>query len=1239
MILGLPRLLIDFFDFFLDLLQLLRTQYTSMGHLYQLEDVDDIVDRFTENQELKLSCNHENTPVLSAISLVDTYDLQFQPTLPHDRSFPCDVRVPVDCASSRDEKPQVDGIPLEIGSSLKSDTLVEFPDSKDVSVTIHQLTHESASAEASRMIQPFTDPPKLSEPVNPWTLPKDGPCVEDNAIPAPTAFRISRDFLGIPIEAVINAFREKLDAKISPDFASATDVKEKLVEMWWPVFCPVDWTGINGISPIELETKEGMPDVIRAPIRPVHPSKFSAFKKEFARMQKYFYVDSDSPIASPMVIADKATDPYLRLCGGYVTVNKYLICPRLYLPSVKSQLDKAREFKYFIDLDLSNAYHQIPLSEKSSKLLSVQTVLGLYRPMFLPEGISPATAILQRTMTDIFKDCEQWTIVLHDNLLVLAKDHHDALEKLEIVMQRCLDRNIKLKVDKCSFGLTEIKFFGYRVSSNSYTISDDKKEALANIPFPDTLHSMQSFLGTALFFSPFVLDYSRLAAPFYDTTRKDQPWPPVDLDGSLHKRFEEFKQSLIHCFEIYYPDFELEWVLRTDASTLGVGGCLFQLVPQADGSVIMQPIAMIAMKFSLTAAAWSTLEQELFAVVYTVKELQHYLAYKSFIVECDHRNVLFLEKANVPKLIRWRLFLQSFSFLIRHIPGKDNVVADYLSRHFAVKSKDNQQGTVAHISALAALPSEEEMFSAVHGGRNGHFGVARTYAALNKLFPGHEITIRRLRQLLDLCVTCQKISVGRSRVKYAETYRHLHVPSLHAAIGVDMLTITPADIHGNSVAIVIVVLFSKLVFVYPCRDYTAKTLAMALFKFYSQYGVFEQIRSDPGSNLTSEAIALLHSWLGMQQVFSLVDVHTSNGVERTNGRILEHLRKLVIDESVQQSWSDDSVLPLVVYFINSSYNSQIGGIPFEMHFGSDAKHFHKLSPSDDPAVLSNEYLQLLNKNMRSLHAASTSYQKALVSSKEHHDTELPRIHRGEHVLRDNAHRKNKLQPVWLGPYIVLDVYKNDVTIEHIAEKSVVIVHVSTLKPFRGPASSHAFQASLADNQQFEVIRIHSYLGDPWARTTLRFKVEYADGEILWVGYKRDLFETEAYKLFVGSIPQLLPLVRETNNEALNEKHRINKTPIIKVSAGEKVFVNLRVFGELWFNQRPLPDLYVREYFVEGVFTTFDTKKRNVKIFIKVSGDEFTWDHYSVLCFGQQHKLAENDILVDTKIASAYKLFA
>ena len=155
------------------------------------------------------------------------------------------------------------------------------------------------------------------------------------------------------------------------------------------VFVPTEWNGLN-IPLISLRTKPGLPDSLPMQPRRIRPQLMEHAQKEFNRMLKYFYVESQSPRACPLVIAPKATTPFIRICGDYTPINNYIEIPQHPIPRVQDEIQKAAMWRVFIDLDMTNSFHQIPLDQATSELLTVTTQWGLYRPRFMPEGVGPA---------------------------------------------------------------------------------------------------------------------------------------------------------------------------------------------------------------------------------------------------------------------------------------------------------------------------------------------------------------------------------------------------------------------------------------------------------------------------------------------------------------------------------------------------------------------------------------------------------------------------------------------------------------------------------------------------------------------------------------------------------------------------------------------------------------------------------------------------------------------------------
>ena len=359
--------------------------------------------------------------------------------------------------------------------------------------------------------------------------------------------------------------------------------------------------------------------------------------------------------------------------------------------------------------------------------------------------------------------------------------------------------------------------------------------------------------------------------------------------------------------------------------------------------------------------------------------------------------------------------------------------------------------------------------------------------------------------------------------------RHLKPEHRRSIVGVDTLTITPADELGNEYLFVVINHFTKHAGLYASTTHDALSVATALFQHFCRYGLVDSLISDPGSEFMNDVVEHLHKWLSIRHIFSLVDRHESNGVEGSNKQILRHLLALVLDERVKHRWSHPTVLPIIEFILNDTDSSETGVKPFHATFGTTDKTYFLLPPESEVEDRQSlpAYVRMLDESLRNLQAASKKYQDNLVAERLKTNAESKQniFQPGDFVLFQLSKDKplpSKLTPRFSGPYEVVHQVKNNVTCKHLVMYSTHVFHVERLKLFFG-SRDEATKLAMHDHDQFEVDKIISYHGNARTRTTCEFEVLFTDGTLVWLPYSKDIADTAPFEIFVNSRPELFIL--------------------------------------------------------------------------------------------------------------------
>ena len=203
-----------------------------------------------------------------------------------------------------------------------------------------------------------------------------------------------------------------------------------------------------------------------------------------------------------------------------------------------------------------------------------------------------------------------------------------------------------------------------------------KREQIEKIPRPKNIRQLRVFLGVLGYYSRFFKNYANAVGPLYELLKKNQKWRWTTEHESV---FNNIKRKFKMAITLKHPDFNRTFYVQTDSSGFAVGAILYQK-NEENGEQI---IALASRILHGAEKSYSTTLKEALGVVFALENFREYVMGRHFVIITDHKALTFLNKCHVnnDKLLRWSLWLQQFSFEIKHIAGKDNVLPDYLSRN------------------------------------------------------------------------------------------------------------------------------------------------------------------------------------------------------------------------------------------------------------------------------------------------------------------------------------------------------------------------------------------------------------------------------------------------------------------------------------------------------------------------------------------------------------------------------
>lgn len=412
------------------------------------------------------------------------------------------------------------------------------------------------------------------------------------------------------------------------------------------------------------------------PYRLPHSQK-REIKEQIDHMLKQGIIEPcNSEWSSPVLLVPKKTDlsgsKKWRLVIDYRKLNNCIQDDKFPLPNITEILDSLSGCIYFTHLDLNQGFYNVDLEPASRKFTGFCS--GQFQMTRMPMGLKTSPSSFSRMMNMAMAGlCYEKCLCYQDDLIVLGRNLTEHNKNLIEVLERLRKVNLKLNPSKCDFLKKELLYLGHIVSENGVLPDPEKIEVVKNYPVPQNSGDVKRFVALANYYRKFIPNFAEIAYNLNVLCRKNKTFIWND---DCQKSFEALKKCMITPPVLQYPDFSStnQFIVQTDASGYAIGAIL----SNADS----RPVAYASRSLNKAERNYPTIEKELLAIVWAVKHFRPYLYGRTFKIITDHKPLVYLFSQKDPssRLLKFRLCLEEYDYVIEYVKGKENAAADALSR-------------------------------------------------------------------------------------------------------------------------------------------------------------------------------------------------------------------------------------------------------------------------------------------------------------------------------------------------------------------------------------------------------------------------------------------------------------------------------------------------------------------------------------------------------------------------------
>jgi hypothetical protein len=528
------------------------------------------------------------------------------------------------------------------------------------------------------------------------------------------------------------------------------------------------------------------------------------------------------------------------------------------------------------------------------------------------------------------------------------------------------------------------------------------------------------------YYRKFVKGFSQLCAPLTDLTKKGA----FKWSEEAQFMMDKMKKVMSTCPVLALPDFGLPFTFECDTLGEGIGAVLMQN---------RHPLGYESRKLRGHELLYNIYDKETLTIMHALAKFRQYLVGARFVVKSDHNSLKYLleQKDLNERQQKWVSIIQAYDFDIEFVKGKNNVVANALSRrpsiyamtgvsvdwkdHLVMEYTKDQFACQLLDGQVQGSAFKAKVLQACHDSQMaGHQGIGKTYRQVRERFSWKGLKEDVIKHVKE-CTTCQENKDEHTHP--AGLLQPLPIPEHKwESISMDFITGLPRTQGKDCIFVVVDRLMKFAHFFSIATDFSATQVAELFFReIFRLHGLPKTIVSDRDSRFMSTFWQELFRLVGMALTPSTsYHPQTDGQTEIVNKWVEGYLRNYVAGQ--QKAWV--RWLHLGEYCYNTTHHVSIGMTPFRALYNYDPLSFVEIAFGDSRAPMVQDWVQQSQDILRELkdHLQRAQNQQKVQADKhrvertfEVGDLVYLRLqpYRQASIKRSGA---EKLQPRFFGPY-------------------------------------------------------------------------------------------------------------------------------------------------------------------------------------------------------------------------------